>query len=411
LKISLITGDEPHYQVGLVSGLAKQDLLLEVIGGDKLAEAPVMREPRVRFRNLRGHLDPKRPAWQKLVQVIRYYLRLMLYAARTDSGLIHVQWPYKFPFFDRTILNLWYKIWRKKIVFTAHNVDQGARDGKRSWKNTLTLRFQYWIVDHIIVHTTKMKAQLVLDFAVANAKISVIPHGINSAVPETSMSPAEARRALNLEPDERVLLFFGLIDRYKGLEYLVKALAQLKRQGKRFRLVIAGRIKECPTYWSEIDGLIQGGDLKDDVVAHLRHIPDESVELYFKAADALAMPYRSIFQSGVLFLAYAFGLPVIATDVGCLKDDVVEGKTGLLCRSDDAEDLAEKIGKYFDSDLYQHLADRRREIRDYAFEHYSWSRIGALTQKVYEHVQGKGPVAIKNPASNEVGVTDIQRVK
>jgi glycosyltransferase involved in cell wall biosynthesis len=98
------------------------------------------------------------------------------------------------------------------------------------------------------------------------------------------------------------------------------------------------------------------------------------------------MPYRNIFQSGVLFLAYRFGLPVIATDVGSLREDVIEGKTGHICKPEDPDDLAKTIGRYFASDLFKDLENRRQQIRDYAHQRYSWSRIGEMTRKVYEKV-------------------------
>ena len=77
----------------------------------------------------------------------------------------------------------------------------------------------------------------------------------------------------------------------------------------------------------------------------------------------LVLPYRHIYQSGVLFLGHSFGLPVLAADVGSLKDDIVEGKTGFVFRPEDPDDLARVIEQYFASDLYADLNNRRKEIR------------------------------------------------
>ncbi len=290
-------------------------------------------------------------------------------------------------FLDRTGLNLYYKALGKKIVFTAHNVDQDARDGTRSLANRVSLRFQYRIVDHIIVHTNRMKADLMNGFGIRESKISVVPHGVNCAIPSSPLGRKEARNILKLGLERRVILFFGLIAPYKGLEHLVAALAKLRRAGEKFTLVVAGRIKECEKYWNDVCAAIDREDLKDDVVTELKHIPDESVEIYFKAADVLVMPYnKNISQSGVLFLAYGFGLPVIASDVGSLKEEIVEGKTGFVFKPEDPLDLAKTILTYFGSELYKELGNRRQEIRDYANERYSWRKIGEITREVYAKV-------------------------
>jgi len=359
---------------------------IDVIGGDELATAPIMRHPRVHYRNLHRRHNSAAPLWLKVLRVLKVYLRLVAYAAKTDSHLFHLQWPYKFVFLDRTVMNLYYKALGKRLVFTAHNIDGDARDGTSSPVKRFSLRFLYRIVDHIIVHTDKMKDELVERFGMPAEKVSVIPHGIMSAVPETALSRREARKQLGLDSHQQVLLFFGMITPYKGLETLVEAVARLKKNGRQFTLIIAGRIKECPDYWERIRRLIEQSDLKDSVITDLRRVPDEMVEVYLKAADVMVLPYRSIFQSGALFLAYRFGLPVIATDVGSFKEDIIGGKTGFVCRPDDPADMAKTIETYFSSDLFADLEKKRQEIMDYANERYSWNRIGEMTRAVYERV-------------------------
>jgi D-inositol-3-phosphate glycosyltransferase len=85
----------------------------------------------------------------------------------------------------------------------------------------------------------------------------------------------------------------------------------------------------------------------------------------------------------VPFLAYSFGLPIVATDVGSLREDVVEGKTGFICKARDPLDLATSIESYFSSELYRLLDARRQEIREIANEKYSWTRVGDITRGVY----------------------------
>ena len=95
------------------------------------------------------------------------------------------------------------------------------------------------------------------------------------------------------------------------------------------------------------------------------------------------LPYRYIYQSGVLFLAHSFGLPVLAADVGSLKDDIIEGRTGFVFRPEDSVDLARAIERYFASDLYRELSSRRQHIRDYATERHSWDLVSEITTNVY----------------------------
>jgi glycosyltransferase involved in cell wall biosynthesis len=90
----------------------------------------------------------------------------------------------------------------------------------------------------------------------------------------------------------------------------------------------------------------------------------------------------------VLFLGYSFGVPVIAADVGSLREDIIEGKTGFVFRPKDPVDLAKTIGTYFASDLYRGLNRRRQEIRDYVNERHSWDAVGEMTRNVYAELLG-----------------------
>jgi glycosyltransferase involved in cell wall biosynthesis len=118
-------------------------------------------------------------------------------------------------------------------------------------------------------------------------------------------------------------------------------------------------------------------------VEKIEYVPDETTEVYFKAADVLVLPYAHVFQSGVLFLGYSFGLPAIAADVGALKEEIIEGETGFVFKPRDSSDLASKIEKYFESELFRDLKNRRAQIKDYANERYSWSKVTAITIPVY----------------------------
>jgi glycosyltransferase involved in cell wall biosynthesis len=124
------------------------------------------------------------------------------------------------------------------------------------------------------------------------------------------------------------------------------------------------------------------------VVPRIEYVPDDDVEVYFKAADVLVLPYTHVFQSGVLFLGYNFGLPAIVSDVGSLRHDVEEGSTGMVCRPGDPDDLAGAIDRYFRSDMYASLESRRPTIHRLMSERHSWDAVGAATRRVYELLLG-----------------------
>jgi len=184
-------------------------------------------------------------------------------------------------------------------------------------------------------------------------------------------------------------LFFGNIAPYKGLGYLIAAFANILKEDCTYRLIIAGRPKGDERYWQEIEQAITHDAIRERIIQKIEYVPDEQTELYFKAADVLVLPYTHVFQSGVLFLGYAFGLPAIATDVGSLSDDIIEGETGFLCRPKNPTDLARTIRRYFASDFYQNLETRRSQIRQFANDRYSWMRVGEILDGVYQRVLAK----------------------
>ena len=207
-----------------------------------------------------------------------------------------------------------------------------------------------------------MKLELVKEFDVKEDRVTVIPFGINNAVPNTSLTGSQARSHLGILDGEKSILFFGNIAPYKGLEYLITAFQKVMLRHDDCRLIIAGRPKNCDKYWMAIRNAIHKDVLAGRILLREDYIADNDTEIYFKAADVLALPYRHVYQSGVLFLGYSFGLPALAADVGSLKDDIVEGKTGFIFRPEDPGDLARAIEEYFASDLFVNLENRRQEI-------------------------------------------------
>jgi glycosyltransferase involved in cell wall biosynthesis len=386
LEVSLLTGgfDRP-YAYGLAMALIAKGVRLDVIGSDYVDCPEMHTTPGLRFFNLWPSQSVNGKAVGKLSRVLLHYARLIRYAAVAKPGIFHILWNSKVQFFDRTLLMLYYKAMGKKVALTAHNVNEARRDGKDSLLNRLTLRMQYRLTDQIFVHTQKMKDELVADFGVRDRVITVIRHPINDAFPDTNLTPAEAKRRLGLQTHEKAILCFGRIKPYKGIEHLLEAFQILARQDTSYRLIIAGEAeKRNEGYLDRIRRLIPIELARDQrILLMAQFIPDDEMELYLKAADVMVLPYNEIFQSGVLFLGYSFGLPVIATDVGSFREEIVEGRTGFICRPGEPADLARAFVDYFCSDLYRNPERTRTEIKDHADRHHSWAAVAELTRNVY----------------------------
>jgi len=384
LSVALLTGggDKP-YALGMAAALTSAGIHVDFIGSDDLSVPELLSNPSVNFLNLRGDQRHDAKPTVKILRVLRYYVRLVAYAATAKPKLFHILWNNKFQLLDCTVLMLYYRLLGKRVVFTAHNVNAGKRDSNDSSLNRALLKIQYGLCDHIFVHTEGMKTEMTSEFRIPGSKISVIPFGVNNTVPNTSLSSAEAKRQLGIGKNDKALLFFGNIAPYKGLEYLVAAFDQLLKVDRSYRLLVVGKPKGPESYWNEVRRAIATSDIADRIIAKIEYVPDDDTELYFKAADVLILPYAHVFQSGVLFLGYSFGLSAIAADVGSLKEEIIEGETGLIFKPRDSSDLACKIDTYFNSELFHNLESRRAEIKAYANERYSWDKVAAITTAIY----------------------------
>jgi glycosyltransferase involved in cell wall biosynthesis len=386
LNAALLTGgvDRP-YAFGLAMALVAKNVHVDVVASEAVDSVEMHTTQNLNFFDVWPAKAAKATSLAKTFRTLRHYRSLIGYAAAARPRVFHILWNSKIQFFDRTLLMLYYKALGKRVALTAHNINQARRDSRDTWLNRITLRIQYHLTDHIFVHTQKMKDELVEEFGVAGQAITVIRHPINNAFPDTRLTPSEAKSRLGLEEANKTILCFGRIKPYKGIEYLLPAFQKLAARDGQYRLIIAGEVqKGNEKYMESLMRTMTSEMDRGQVILKTQFIPDEDMEVYLKAADVLVLPYKDIFQSGVLFLGYSFGLPVIVTDVGSFREEVVEGETGYLCKPGDPADLARIIETYFASDLFRNLTTNRQKIKDYADTHHSWGGVAELTRKAYE---------------------------
>ena len=175
-----------------------------------------------------------------------------------------------------------------------------------------------------------------------------------------------ARAELGIAPDDKVILFFGFIRKYKGLDILFRAMAEPAMRASGIRLLVAGEFYEdSKPYMDLLDSL----QLGDRVILRTEFIPDSRVRYYLCAANLVVQPYRNATQSGVTPLAYHFGRPMVVTRVGALPDMVPEEKVGLVCEPDPAS-LAQAILRFFSMDPMLFAKGIEEEKQQ-----YTWHRL------------------------------------
>jgi glycosyltransferase involved in cell wall biosynthesis len=173
-----------------------------------------------------------------------------------------------------------------------------------------------------------------------------------------ALDRSEARKRLDVPADANVILFFGNVRRYKGLDVLIDALPEAIRRAPHILALVAGEFYEnVDTYRSRI----REREVSEYVRIDDRYIPTEDVATYFSAADVVVHPYRSATQSGVVRTAQAFGVPVIGTDVGGLAADI--GSGGIVVASEDPVELGRAIADYFNEERKLELQENVRRNR------------------------------------------------
>jgi glycosyltransferase involved in cell wall biosynthesis len=175
---------------------------------------------------------------------------------------------------------------------------------------------------------------------------------------------AEARNHLGLKIDDKIILFFGFIRKYKGLDILLQAMSILKDRSSDIKLLIAGEFYEDRKLY---DDIIMQKDLSGNIILRTNFIADSEVKYYLSAADFVIQPYRNATQSGVTPLAFHFEKPMLVTNVGGLPSLVPDGKVGLVAEPN-AEDIAKKILDLYNTGEEYFLPHLREEKKKYSWQ-------------------------------------------
>jgi len=267
---------------------------------------------------------------------------------------------YWLPFFAPcfgTISRIIKKNKKTRILTICDNVlPHEKRPGDRAFT-----KYFFKQVDYFILLSKKVKEDLLT--LKPGAKYKILPHPIYSNFGDP-VQKDEARRKLGLT-DKNLILFFGFIRDYKGLDILLKSMAELKEEG--VKLIVAGEFyTDRDKYLSLIDEL----NVKDNVYLFTDFIPTSDVKYYFSACNAVILPYKDATQSGIVQIAMNFRKPVIATNVGGLGEVIFENRTGFIVEKENPEALAAAIKKFFKENKEDEFVNNlEKEV-----EKYSWSK-------------------------------------
>ncbi|MBW6498730.1 MAG: glycosyltransferase [Bacteroidales bacterium] len=203
-------------------------------------------------------------------------------------------------------------------------------------------------------------------FDIAKEKSAFCPHPLYDNFGEP-LSREKARELLGLNPEDNLVLFFGFIRDYKGLDLLIRAFAEPVLKDLPVKLIVAGEFYSKPEPYFQLE---QELGLEGRIVWHTDFIPNEKVREYFCAADLVAQPYKSATQSGVTQVAYHFEVPMLVTRVGGLPEMVPHLKAGYVMDVEPAA-IAEAIADYFGSNRQEAFSIFIKEEK----KRFSWKNL------------------------------------
>jgi glycosyltransferase involved in cell wall biosynthesis len=244
-----------------------------------------------------------------------------------------------------------------------------------------------WVYESFLIvffHGENNKQRFLSLFDLPKERLHIIPHGNEQlflSVRSKTLTSTQMRERYGIDTDAPVILFFGNLTPSKGLPDLLKAFSQVYAQEPSARLIIVGR----PTKFIDMDQITKLADelgiIKATIIdAH--YLPMENVAPLMDMATLVIYPYLSSTQSGALQVAYTFGKPVIATNVGGLPEAVDDGKSGFLVPPSSSDDLSRAILKLIrDPNLVKDMGNYSKHLSDTKF---SWDSIAQEIRVIYE---------------------------
>lgn len=226
-----------------------------------------------------------------------------------------------------------------KIIVISHDVSSFAKDDNPFLKSVI----YNWLCEKIVVHNNFSLHFLIPSLHQAKREdIKVIKHGGYMDLPDDLITRDKAREDLQFEKETNYLLFFGQIKKVKRLDIALRAMEKVEGN---IKLVVAGKVWKDD--FSKYEKIIIENHLSDKIILDIQFISEEKRELYFKAADAMILPYEEIFQSGVLLMGMSYGMLPIVSDIKPFEEIIEDGVNGIVFEAGNHQNLALKINQVF----------------------------------------------------------------
>ncbi len=281
----------------------------------------------------------------KIIKTIRYLkgtINSLLYAKKKGYNIIHFH-LYRFDLLELFNVFITWTLFNFRIIATIHDVEAY---GKNKLKIPAFSKYSIFIrcLDAIILHTNYSKNKLLQKIdrkAIFYKEVVVFPLIDINDKKNMRHDKDKARKQLGLPINKDIFLFFGQIKKAKGLDVLLKAVKEIAKENENFLLVVAGKMWQN----NEVKYLkiIKENSIEKFIDMRIGYIDNKDVHCYMEAADAIVLPYKKVYNSGVLYRAMSYGIPVFASNLKTFKEDVVNDKNGFLFESESPESLSDTI--------------------------------------------------------------------
>lgn len=263
-----------------------------------------------------------------------------------------------------------------KVVVTIHDVNSLSSDED----NSISYSLMYKLTDLILTHNQFSKQQIItIDKSLAR-KIYVVPHGNYTPFIQIQQDKSKSKKYLGLPDDKPIILFFGMIKEVKGLDVLLQAFRKVIDINPQTILLIAGKVWNDD--FSVYQHLIDENNLASNIILHNHFISHNNVGHYYCASDLVVLPYKRIYQSGVLMMALSYERPVLVSDLESFKETLVDNENGFFFKAEDIDDLAKKLSFLLrDPENLQRVQKNGNRLVNHRF---GWNQIGGLIKQAYQ---------------------------